>query len=101
MKCRRNNQGQRQKAQLASHQGRCFPGFRPADAMSAATDSPSRPIAKVIVKLPLGGHQPVEQPQIIVLKAMEGEPRLMRGQPAKEANVDVVVVFRNVCKLMM
>ena len=95
----RDRQRQREEDRLAAEENREVPSFGRAN--SASADPAGGQVAEVVVELPLHGQKAVKRPEVKLLKPVERQSPLVRREPAENAEIDVVVVARDVRVVVM
>src|SRR5690349_3352894 len=63
----------------------------PGPRERVAADASPQDRHEVIVEVPLGHDEGIQDPHVEVLEALVGQVRLMAGHPAEGAKVDVVI----------
>jgi hypothetical protein len=96
---KRYAKGQREEQRFAAYKPEQFPPFRPRH--SCECDPTKDYVTKIIVEMPLDDVQSVERPQIEMLPAMKSESLLMWRQSAKDRNINICVMARDIYVSMM
>src|SRR5436309_186573 len=90
MQQHRDRERQGEEHDLAADENQQVFSLGPRDLVSA--DATGGEVVKVVNKVPLDGQESVQQPEVNALNAMKPISFLLRREPAKKSDVDVVVV---------
>src|SRR5436190_17879335 len=85
---------ERKKQNLATDEIHQVPTF--GARMSISAEPADGKVTEVIEKVPFNCHKAVQRPQVYMLPAVKAESFLVRRKPSEDADLDIVIMSRDV-----